>query len=259
MKIIHLALKIVIGSTFILLLISCSISRYVPDDNSVQNLSVDDARRLVQHMGSYTKLENYRKNNAATYTIAAVHITTSRLIIDLNGGPTVEIFLTKFTAVSHCGHNGCVIFVDNNYLLDISNDAAANHLCEAFYKLKQATIRNHSPENDARFEQVAKAYNEAVVKPVLSEEVHRLKVQAEDAVQDKKFYDAADLYEHALEVAPWWPEGHFNRALVLGEVGEYGEAKREMEHYLQLVPDAPNARAVQDKIYSWERKLYQPN
>jgi hypothetical protein len=28
---------------------------------------------------------------------------------------------------------------------------------------------------------------------------------------------------------------------------------REMKYYLQLVPDAPNARAAQDKIYDWER------
>lgn len=91
------------------------------------------------------------------------------------------------------------------------------------------------------------------MKLALSEEARKYKVQAEGAVRDKKFKDAADLYKEALDVAPWWPEGHFNRALVLGETGDYEMAMREMKRYLQIVPDAPNARAAQDKIYDWER------
>lgn len=90
-------------------------------------------------------------------------------------------------------------------------------------------------------------------KPVLPEEARKLKVQAEGAVREKKFKEAADLYAEALNATPWWPEGHFNRALVLGETGDYVMAMREMKHYLQLAPDAPNARAAQDKIYDWER------
>jgi len=78
-------------------------------------------------------------------------------------------------------------------------------------------------------------------------------VQAEGAVRDKEFNDAADYYAAALKIAPWWPVGHFNRALVLGEAGDYDMAKREMNYYLLLVPDASNARAAQDKIYDWAR------
>src|SRR4029077_856471 len=63
---------------------------------------------------------------------------------------------------------------------------------------------------------------------------------------------AVELYGKALEIAPWWPEGHFNRALIMGETRKYGEAIREMKHYLLLVPDAPDAGASQDKIYQWE-------
>ncbi len=88
---------------------------------------------------------------------------------------------------------------------------------------------------------------------VVPEEARKFKVQAEGAIQEKKFKDAADLYREALNVAPWWPDGYFNRALVLGETGEYEEAMREMKFYLQLVPDAPDARAAQDKVYQWER------
>jgi hypothetical protein len=55
-----------------------------------------------------------------------------------------------------------------------------------------------------------------------------------------------------LKLAPWWPQGRYNRALLMGELGFAPEAIQEMRRYLQLVPDAANARQAQDKIYQWE-------
>lgn len=106
----------------------------------------------------------------------------------------------------------------------------------------------------AAFENEARAYREMAVKPQLGEDVRRLKVQAEAAIREKSFHDAADLYEEALALAPWWPEGRFNRALVLAEIQDFSGAIGEMRRYLMLVPDAPDARAVQDRMYEWERK-----
>ena len=57
-----------------------------------------------------------------------------------------------------------------------------------------------------------------------------------------------------MNVAPWWAKGHFNRAVVLSETGDYETAIREMKYYLQLAPDATDARTVQNMIYEWERK-----
>ena len=37
--------------------------------------------------------------------------------------------------------------------------------------------------------------------------------------------------------------GHYNRALILGELGNYDEAAFEMKKYLALEPEAPDARA----------------
>jgi tetratricopeptide (TPR) repeat protein len=109
------------------------------------------------------------------------------------------------------------------------------------------------------FQKSVVSYRAANPKPELPEEAHKFKVQAEDAVHDKQLDEAADFYGQAIKIAPWWPAGHFNRALVLGELGAVHGATLEMKRYLALVPDAPNARAAQDKIYSWERKLDQPN
>ena len=111
-----------------------------------------------------------------------------------------------------------------------------------------------SYQEESRFMNAAQDYRNATVRPTLPEEARKFKVQAEGAVRDKKFEDAAELYGKALNIAPWWPEGHFNRAIVLGESRFYLGAVREMKRYLALVPNAPDARAAQDKIYEWERK-----
>lgn len=109
--------------------------------------------------------------------------------------------------------------------------------------------------NEDLFQKAIPAYQKAATKPELSEEARKYKIQAESAVRDKDFADAANRYEQALRLAPWWAEGHFNRALVLGEAKEFAIAVIEMKRYLLLTPKAPNARAAQDKIYEWERKV----
>ena len=131
----------------------------------------------------------------------------------------------------------------------------ANAGVELLNKLKEQVKQSETEKgNDARFQEALRARQTAPVNPELPEAARRFKVQAEDAVREKKFDDAADLYKQALDISPLWPEGHFNRALVLGETGSYDSAVREMKRYLLLVPNASNARAAQDKIYIWERK-----
>jgi formylglycine-generating enzyme required for sulfatase activity len=102
------------------------------------------------------------------------------------------------------------------------------------------------------FREVAAKYLAANPKPQFPEEARKYKVQAEFAVQEKQFTKAVEFYGKALDIAPWWPEGHFNRALILGETKKYWDAMREMKRYLLLAPDATNARSAQDKIYQWE-------
>lgn len=92
-------------------------------------------------------------------------------------------------------------------------------------------------------------------KPALSEEVRMYRLQAEDAVAGKRFQQAVELYGKALAVAPWWPEGHFNQALILGESGCVEPAVAAMERYLALVPDAPDARAARDQIHVWKGRM----
>lgn len=126
----------------------------------------------------------------------------------------------------------------------------ARDFVRAWYVLSHSDPVDHADEE--KFELTAKSYREASVKPELPEDAVRFKVQAEAAVREKQFNDAADLYEEALGVAPWWPAGHYNRGLILGELKDYEEAIEELKRFLKVDPDASNARAVQLKIYEWE-------
>ncbi len=102
------------------------------------------------------------------------------------------------------------------------------------------------------FQEVVAKYLATNPKPTLSEEAHKFKVQAEFAVQEKRYEQAVALYAKALDIAPWWAEGHFQLALSLGETRKYRNAMREMSRFLLLAPNSPEARAAQDKIYQWE-------
>lgn len=105
--------------------------------------------------------------------------------------------------------------------------------------------------NDA-FLDIVKQYQAANPKPEMPEGARKFRVQAEFAMQEKRFDKAVELYRKALDVVPWWAEGHYNLALALGETKKYREAMKEMNRYLLLAAAAPEARTAQDKIYQWE-------
>jgi hypothetical protein len=102
------------------------------------------------------------------------------------------------------------------------------------------------------FDSVASRYLATEPRPVAGEDVRRFSVQAEAALRRKDLVAAALAYGQGLGLAPWWPQGRYNRALLMGELGFAPEAIQEMKRYLQLVPDAANARQAQDRIYQWE-------
>jgi tetratricopeptide (TPR) repeat protein len=112
-----------------------------------------------------------------------------------------------------------------------------------------------TPEAEAERAQFAAAlvaFRNGSAGPEISERVRMHKVVAEGAVRDKRLWEAAEAFEQGLALAPWWPQGNYNLALVYAELRAHALAVRYMQRYLQLVPDAANARAAQDKIYSWQ-------
>lgn len=104
------------------------------------------------------------------------------------------------------------------------------------------------------FDSVARIYRSLPVKPALPEEARRHKVLATDALDGKRYLDAARSFRCGLAAAPWWTEGHFNAALLYAESGRFSEAVAHMRRYVALAPDATDARDAQDRIYLWEQK-----
>lgn len=129
----------------------------------------------------------------------------------------------------------------------------ARLLADSLYTLIHAP--RYAQELELRFQEIVHQYRSNPQKPAFPEEARRFRVQAEAAVRDKRLEEAIQRYGDTLKIAPWWPEGRFNRALMLAELKRYSEAMREMKRYLLLVPEAPNARAAQDKIYEWEGEV----
>ncbi len=114
------------------------------------------------------------------------------------------------------------------------------------------SIPGFAEEASDPFQDIVAKYLAAKPKPALPEEARKYKVQAEFMVQEKQLEKAVALYGKALDIASWWPEGHFKLGLLLGESKKYRDAMREMNRYLQLEPAGADARAAQDKLYQWE-------
>jgi hypothetical protein len=61
-------------------------------------------------------------------------------------------------------------------------------------------------------------------------------------------------YEQGLAIEPMWPVGHYNAALIYGELKDYSKAVYHMKCYLELKPATKDAGACQNKLYVWEEK-----
>jgi len=144
------------------------------------------------------------------------------------------------------------------WIFESSREEDARKLAAALLRFRNSTLAERNAwlaGKEQVFVDAAERYRSVNPKPAISEDVHRFDVVAQAAVRDKRLVDAAKAYEQGLELAPWWPEGHFNAALVWGETGFYSRAIDQMNKYVALMPDAPNLRAVKDKIYEWEAKM----
>ena len=241
MKTVHRWLVAIIG---LATLVSCA--SYIPTDGMVGNMSVKEARKVV---ATGLKEEGYVDVRFTSKTLFAAGLTYKGHLYS----PT-QITFSEVAQFSQSGANENLITLQGATQFYIARNPRA--FTNALYVLKQNAIKTKkdTDEYESSFAASLVDYRKkAASNAALPEEANKYKVQAEGAVRDKEFNDAADYYAAALKIAPWWPVGHFNRALVLGEAGDYDMAKREMNYYLLLVPDASNARAAQDKIYDWAR------
>jgi tetratricopeptide (TPR) repeat protein len=140
-------------------------------------------------------------------------------------------------------------------ILAATDEPDAIKVAQVFWRLKATTLAGRqawAAQTAADFARTVATYRAANPKPKISESVYRLSVIAAAAMRDQRIPDAIDAYDDALKIAPWWPQGQANIALALGEFRYYDDAIDHMKDYLALVPDAPDARQAQNKIYEWQ-------
>lgn len=109
------------------------------------------------------------------------------------------------------------------------------------------------PEDDADFQASLQA--EIRSGADRTESNRRTQVQVEALVAQGANAEAAARYRQALAESPSWADGHYNLALIAGNLSNYAEAIMEMRRYLYLAPSASDAREAQDQIYRWEAML----
>ena len=139
-----------------------------------------------------------------------------------------------------------------------SNQADAQKFADAFNRLLYAAY--HPGDEDKEFpafSAAAKSWRENPVKPPLSPEADREWILAENAVKEKNLDSAAEHYEAALEIQPMWPTGWFDLAMIYAEQKNFADAADAMKHYLELTPDAPDAKDARTQMIIWEDKVKQ--
>jgi len=100
------------------------------------------------------------------------------------------------------------------------------------------------------------------IAPALPEEARRKTVQAEELIRKGDFAEAAACFKDAIRLAPYVPSLHYNLAMmqikILSDAGgedrsrEVADAIKSLEAYLDLAPDAGDAREVKDRVYRLE-------
>ena len=141
------------------------------------------------------------------------------------------------------------------YIVYVPSEGAAQNAVAALQALSSA-----APAARSRMKRHSRALSRSTAPPRSTpptEDIHRIEVQAGAAINAHQFQQAQVYYAEGTEMAPWYAPFHFNRALLLGDtLGAPHVAIVEMQRYLALAGDAPNARAAQDKIYVWQTRLH---
>lgn len=142
-----------------------------------------------------------------------------------------------------------------NFVNYVTGQKVGFAVCDALYNIG-LLYKKQRQEERARFKEQAAQYRALRVKPKISEEQRRLIVQAESRREKKEYARAVELFREAVKVdAVSYPAAYHNMALLYGEQHRYQDAVDAMKQYLELMPDAKDARAAKDMIYKWEEEV----
>lgn len=199
---------------------------------SLRNGDIDGARELAR--GALQILADGKETKGAS------SISTARMVLDRierKEGERVKVVEEGLLSQAQ------------QHLSAGDHAAAFDTFVRAFAELATTAAQ------DKAFQGLALIYPMLPAKPGLPEAARRFLVQARAVVEDKDYARAVSLYDKGIRLAPWWAASHYDRALLLGQLGRYADATESMQRHLQLAPLAESARAAQDKIYEWETKI----
>ena len=218
------------------------------------------AGNYSQSIFEYNKAIELNPNNAESYHFRgvayerqgnfsqAISDYTKSIELDSNNA---QVYLNRSHAYSEQGDLPKVI-ADCIKALEIDpNVKGVGNVMSSFMKDDAAAFLD--------FQQKAKIWQARADKPPLPEEVRRFRVLADGALQSKNFGKAAGYYEQGLAIEPMWSAGHYNAALIYGELKIYSMAVIHMKRFLELKPDDKEARASRDQMYVWEEKDKESN
>jgi len=99
-------------------------------------------------------------------------------------------------------------------------------------------------------------YKQLPLKPKPSDPARHYAAEAQDHLKRQEWQLAEEKYKQALEQAPWWPDGHYNLALIYGALYWPSPlAVREMELYLELAPNGAHIQEAREKLQVWNRTI----
>lgn len=177
---------------------------------------MDDAERIYAGLGV---------NVASTNNLA---VTNARVVIGLLK-PTLQAHLDKAAKLGS-GPGGREALDEYAKALKLSDEAGAKDI-----RIRAAGLLKSHPD---------------LIEP--PEETRKLTLQAEVLMGEKKPAEALDKYEAALGITPFSPKLHHDAAVIAAGLQKYGQAVSHMNAYLELMPDAADARDAKDLIYKWE-------
>jgi tetratricopeptide (TPR) repeat protein len=126
-------------------------------------------------------------------------------------------------------------------------------LADDLYFIKRKTVSESVGSELARFTSVVEKNKGQAAKQPVSEEQRKFIVQANAATQTKEYGQALNYFKQALQINETsFPDAYFNMALIYANIRQFDQAILSMKKYLLILPDSPDARSAQDKIYEWE-------
>lgn len=126
-------------------------------------------------------------------------------------------------------------------------------LADNLYFIKRQTITESVGSELARFATVVEKNKGQASKQPISEEQRKFIVQANAATQTKNYNQAIGYFKQALQINETsFPDAYFNMALIYANIRQFDQAILSMKKYMLILPESPDARSAQDKIYEWE-------